>query len=71
MFSGGLQPVRDVFRALALQLMDGGQGTNEVGHNLGLPAKAARQIGKRVSAILKAVWNEPYSRLRGRVNRRS
>jgi hypothetical protein len=44
MFSGGLQPVRDVLRALALQQMDGGQGTNEVGHNLGLPAKAVRQI---------------------------
>ena len=47
MLSGGLQPVRTVLRGLALRQMDGGQGTPEVGRNLGLSAKAVWQIGKR------------------------
>ncbi len=45
--SGGLQPVRRVFRALALRQMEQGKATPIVGGNLGLSGKSVWQIGKR------------------------
>src|ERR1035437_5261174 len=47
LLGSGLQAVRTTLGALALSQMDQGPSTPAVGVNLGLSAKAVRQIGKR------------------------
>jgi|SRR5579863_2449744 len=47
MLSGGVQPVRTVLRALALQQLDHGKSAAEVASLVPLTSKAVREIGRR------------------------
>jgi hypothetical protein len=47
MLSGGVQPVRTVLRALALQQLDHGKSAVEVAALVPLTSKAVREIGRR------------------------
>jgi len=56
----GIQPVRTVFRALALLQLDADQATSEVAGNLQLTAKAVREIGRRYEdgGLARALYDQ-------------
>ena len=47
LLSGGIQPVRVVLRTLVLTQLHQGKAASEVAANVGLTAKAVREIGRR------------------------
>ena len=61
LFSGGVQPVRVVIRALVLRQMDEGRTTVEAGVGVGISAKAAWEIGKRYhkGGLEAAIYDAP------------
>src|SRR6267378_2171395 len=60
---GGIQPVRVVLRALTLRQLHGGKAAWEVAANVGLSAKAVRQIGRRYEdeGLNPALYDKPRS----------
>jgi putative transposase len=50
MLGGGVQPVRTVLRALALQLLNQGKSAAEIASLVPLTSKAVREIGRRFEA---------------------
>jgi transposase len=51
MLSGGVQPVRTVLRALALQQLSLGKSASEVASLIPLTSKAVREIGRRYERL--------------------
>ena len=49
--SGGVQPVRTVLRALALQQLDHGKSAADISELVALTSKAVREIGRRYEAL--------------------
>jgi transposase len=60
MLSGGMQPVRTVLRALALQQLDQGRSAAEVAALVPLTSKAVREIGRRyeMSGLEEALYDK-------------
>src|SRR5580704_290426 len=60
MLSGGVQPVRTVLRALALQQLDRGRSAAEVAALVPLTSKAVREIGRRyeISGLDEALYDK-------------
>src|SRR5258708_16240113 len=59
--SGGVQPVRTVLRALALNHLHDGKSTGEVAAMVRLTPKAVRQIGRRYedAGLETALYDKP------------
>ncbi len=58
LLSSGLQPVRTVLRALALQQLARGDAIRKVASNVGLTPKTVWLVSQRIN---RAVWSGPYT----------
>ena len=58
---GGIQPVRVVLRALTLRQLHAGKPASEVAANVGVTAKAVREIGRRYEdeGLNQALYDKP------------